>query len=96
VPLERGWLRLLEEENGKLKTIVADLSLDKAMIPRRDPPKALKPARQRQTVDQTRSTWRVSINLPLPLPSSRASSIDRTYQGERGQGGVAHSPITFG
>jgi putative transposase len=25
-------LRLLEEENGKLKRIVADLSLDKAML----------------------------------------------------------------
>jgi putative transposase len=25
-------LRLLEEENGKLKKIVADLSLDKAML----------------------------------------------------------------
>lgn len=31
-PLEMKRLRQLEEENGKLKKIVADLSLDKAML----------------------------------------------------------------
>ena len=31
-PSEMKRLRLLEEENGKLKRIVADLSLDKAML----------------------------------------------------------------
>ena len=31
-PSEMRRLRLLEEENGKLKRIVADLSLDKAML----------------------------------------------------------------
>ena len=43
-------LRQLEEENGKLKKIVADLSLDKEMLQdviRR----ALKPVRRRQLVD---------------------------------------------
>ena len=32
IPLEMKRLRQLEEENGKLKKIVADLSLDKAML----------------------------------------------------------------
>jgi putative transposase len=32
MPPEMKRLRLLEEENGKLKKIVADLSLDKAML----------------------------------------------------------------
>jgi putative transposase len=30
MPSEMRWLRLLEEENGNLKKIVADLSFDKA------------------------------------------------------------------
>jgi hypothetical protein len=49
MPSEMKRLRQLEEKNGKLKKIVADLSLDKA-------PKVLKPARQRQMVDYARST----------------------------------------
>ena len=32
MPSEMKRLRQLEEENGKLKRIVADLSLDKAML----------------------------------------------------------------
>ena len=32
MPSEMERLRQLEEENGKLKKIVADLSLDKAML----------------------------------------------------------------
>jgi putative transposase len=32
MPSEMKRLRLLEDENGKLKKIVADLSLDKAML----------------------------------------------------------------
>ena len=31
MPSEMRWLRLLEEQNVKLKKIVANLSLDKAM-----------------------------------------------------------------
>jgi hypothetical protein len=31
-PSEMKWLRQLEEENSKLKKLVADLSLDKAML----------------------------------------------------------------
>ncbi|MFK4535139.1 putative transposase [Bradyrhizobium ottawaense] len=32
LPTEMRWLKQLEEENGKLKKLVADLSLDKAML----------------------------------------------------------------
>jgi putative transposase len=32
MPSEMKRLRMLEEENGKLKKLVADLSLDKAML----------------------------------------------------------------
>jgi putative transposase len=32
MPSEMNRLRVLEEENGKLKKLVADLSLDKAML----------------------------------------------------------------
>ena len=32
MPSEMKRLRVLEEENGKLKKLVADLSLDKAML----------------------------------------------------------------
>ena len=32
MPSEMKRLRVLEEENGKLKNLVADLSLDKAML----------------------------------------------------------------
>jgi putative transposase len=51
MPSEMKRLRQLEEENGKLKKIVAE----------RDPPKAMKPVRKRQRVDHARATWQVSI-----------------------------------
>src|SRR6185436_8966301 len=73
-PSEMRRLRLLEEENGKLKRIVADLSLDKGDVAGRHPPKALKPARQRQMVDHARSTWRVSIRRACrALPVERST-----------------------
>ncbi|MGY4319348.1 hypothetical protein ACVWW1_008675 [Bradyrhizobium sp. JR3.5] len=40
--------RQLEEENGKLKKLVADLSL------------AMRPGRKRKLVDEVRSEWQVS------------------------------------
>jgi hypothetical protein len=51
MPSEMKRLRQLEEENGRLKRIVADLSLDKEML-RRYPPKAVRPARMRRLVDE--------------------------------------------
>ena len=46
-PSELRKLKQLEEENSKLKRIVADLSLDKAML-QTSCQKALKPSRKRE------------------------------------------------
>ncbi|RVT89083.1 IS3 family transposase, partial [Rhodovarius crocodyli] len=61
VPSEVRRLRQLEEENAKLKRIVADLSLDKAMLQDVLFKKALRPARRRELVDGLRSEWKVSV-----------------------------------
>jgi putative transposase len=67
-------LRQLEEENGKSKKIVADLSLDKAMLQDVIRRKTLKPVRQRQMVDHVRSTWRVSVRCACrALPVERST-----------------------
>jgi putative transposase len=54
-------LKPLEDENAKLRKVVADLSLDKEMLQDAAPPKALKPARKRKLVNEMRSDWNVSI-----------------------------------
>ncbi|WP_446737811.1 IS3 family transposase, partial [Rhodoblastus sp. 17X3] len=61
MPSEMKRLRQLEEENAKLKRIVADLSLDKAMLQDVLGKKALRPARKRELVDKLRSDWKTSI-----------------------------------
>jgi putative transposase len=67
-------LRQLEEENGKSKKIVADPSLDKAMLQDVIRRKTLKPVRQRQMVDHVRSTWRVSVRCACrALPVERST-----------------------
>ncbi|WP_188973406.1 IS3 family transposase [Deinococcus aerolatus] len=53
-------LRQLEEENRKLKQLVADLSLDKIMLQDVIPKKALRPAQRRVLVDHLRTGYRVS------------------------------------
>jgi HTH-like domain/Integrase core domain len=53
-------LKQLEEENAKLKRLVADLSLDKAML-RRAQAKGLRPARKRELVDDLRTKYAASI-----------------------------------
>jgi hypothetical protein len=49
-------LKQLENENDKLKRIVAGLSLDRAMLQDVLLPKAMKPARRQQLVDHARLT----------------------------------------
>jgi len=83
MPSEMKRLRQLEEENGKLKKIVADLSLDKAMLRTSSAesfeacpeastgrPCALDLAGEHST-SLPRAAGR-TIDLPLPLSSSRA------------------------
>lgn len=64
MPSEMKRLRQLEEENAKLKRIVADLSLDKAML-QVCCQKALKPARKRSLVDKVRFDWKVLTAGPV-------------------------------
>ncbi|MGX1500021.1 transposase-like protein [Labrenzia sp. MBR-25] len=54
-------MRQLEDENNRLKKIVANLTLDKAMLQDVLSKKALKPARHRRLVDEVREDWKVSI-----------------------------------
>ena len=86
MPSEMKRLRQLEEENGKLKKIVGRSVAGQGDAPGRDPPKVLKPARQRQMVDHTRSTWRVSIRRACrALPVERSTyhySSRRTGQAQ--------------
>src|SRR5215470_8978571 len=85
MPSEMKRLRQLEEENGKLKKIVADLSLDKEMLQdviRR----IMKPVRRRQLVDHARATWQVSIRR-----ACRALPVHRsTYHYRSRRAGQAH------
>lgn len=51
MPSELRRLKLLGEENGRLKRMVADLSLDKAMLQDVLAKKGVAPAKGRQLVD---------------------------------------------
>ncbi|WP_441351275.1 MULTISPECIES: IS3 family transposase [unclassified Tardiphaga] len=82
MPSEMKRLRQLEEENGKLKRIVADLSLDKAMLQDVLSKKLLRPDRKRELVDRVCGDWKVSIR--------RACStlrIDRALYGYKSKRG---------
>ncbi|MDT3382345.1 IS3 family transposase [Labrys neptuniae] len=61
MPSEVKRMRQLEDENNRLKKIVADLTLDKAMLQDVLFKKALKPVRRRRLVDEVRADWKVSI-----------------------------------
>ena len=60
VPTEMRRLKQLEEENNKLRRVVADLSLE-GDAAGRDPAKTLGPVRKRKLVDEVRGDWNVSI-----------------------------------
>src|SRR5215211_7275704 len=74
MPSEMKRLKQLDEENRRLKKLVADLSLDKEMLQGRDPPENMKPVRQREMVDHVRTAWQVSIRRTCrALPVERSS-----------------------
>nr|WP_108820637.1 IS3 family transposase [Pseudovibrio sp. Alg231-02] len=82
MPSEMKRLRQLEAENGRLKKLVADLSLDKAMLQDVLQKKPLKPARKRKLVDEVREAWKVSVRK-----ACHALKVDRslyTYKSRRG------------
>ncbi|MEM9263157.1 MAG: IS3 family transposase, partial [Pseudomonadota bacterium] len=61
MPSEVRGLKQLEEENGRLKRMVADLSLDKAMLQDVLGKKGVAPAKGRQLVDYVRGAFQVSV-----------------------------------
>jgi hypothetical protein len=82
MPSEMKRLRQLEEQNARLKLIVADLSLDKAMLQDVLSKKSLRPGPKRELVDQVRCDWKVSIRR-----ACSALRIDRAfyvYKSKRG------------
>ncbi len=61
LPSEMRRLRELEDENGRLKKIVADLTLDRENAAGRHQAKALRPDRKREIIDEVRQDWQVTI-----------------------------------
>ena len=72
MPSEVRRLKQLEEENGKLKRMVADLSLDKAAG--RAFKKAVKPVKARGLVDQLQGIYQVSIRRACDVLRFQRSS----------------------
>src|SRR3954449_12266330 len=83
MPSEMKRLRQLKDENAKLKRIVADLSLDKAML--QDVlSKALRPGRKRELVDKVRSVWKVSTRRACStLRVDRALYVYKSKRGDQ-------------
>ena len=89
MPSEMKRLKLLEEENTRLKKLVADLSLDKAML--QDVVKeSYEACSGPELVEYLRTSYRISIrracgasfrsfDLPLPASSSRAGQSPQAY-----------------
>ncbi|WP_085941381.1 IS3 family transposase [Herbaspirillum rubrisubalbicans] len=66
-PSEVRRLKQLEEENTKLKKLVADLSLDKAMLQDVLGKKALKPSRKRLLIEELRNRYQASLTQTCAL-----------------------------
>ena len=74
LPSEMKRLKQLEEENQRLKKLVADLSLDKRDAAGRDPPENMKPVRKREMVDDIRRVWQIGIRRACQaLPVDRST-----------------------
>jgi putative transposase len=83
MPLEMKRLRQLEEENGKLKKIVGRPVARQGDTARRDPPKVLRPARQRQIVDYARVRYgyrRIHVLLHREGWQGNAKCVYRLYR----------------
>ncbi|TAU35301.1 IS3 family transposase [Rhizobium leguminosarum] len=86
MPSEMKRLRQLEEENAKLKRIVADLSLDKAMLQDVLSKKPLRPARKRKLVDTVKADWKVSIRRACSvLKIDRSLYVYKSRRGEQAE-----------
>ena len=67
-------LKELEEENSRLKRLVADLTLDKAMLQEVLSKKSLTLARKHELVDNLVATYRVSIRTACKVLSFNRTS----------------------
>ncbi|NKM43380.1 IS3 family transposase [Rhizobium laguerreae] len=86
MPSEMKRLRQLEEENAKLKRIVADLPLDKAMLQDVLSKKPLRPARKRKLVDTGKVDWKVSIRRACSvLKIDRSLYVYKSRRGEQAE-----------
>ncbi|HCD1367031.1 MULTISPECIES: IS3 family transposase [Klebsiella] len=71
-------LRQLEDENQRLKKLVADLSLDKEMLQEVLKPKVLRPAQKRQAVHFLREAYRISVRRDERAITLRIREIAET------------------
>ena len=77
-PSELKRLRLLEEENRKLKQWVADLSLDKAMLQEVVTKKGLRPAQKRAWVGRLQERFGSSERRALRVVTMSCSAFSYT------------------
>jgi hypothetical protein len=70
MPPEMKRLKQLEQENGRLRKLVADLSL-KGDASGRPAPKNVRPDRNGQLVDAARTRWIVSVRMHPPNSASK-------------------------
>ena len=75
MPSEIKRQRELEDENGRLKRIVADLSLEQRDASGHRPTKALRPVRKRK-LDEMRTTWKVRKACRFFALIRRAAATD--------------------
>ena len=95
-PSEVRRLRQLEEENVKLKRLVADLSLDKAMLqdvcwqknskafPQAYAGGGFDRALWRESIQGVRAAAHLAVAVQLPLTRTRCASAGAADQGDRG------------
>lgn len=85
LPAEMKRLKQLEDENGKLRKLVADLSLDKEML--RHSPKTVRPGRKRELVAETCDEWNVSIRRACRVLEFDTSTYHYKFR-RRDQAGI--------
>ena len=79
--LKGGVTNQLEDENRKLKQLVADLSLDKHILQDVLAKKALTPGRQRETVAHVQASHGVSERCGCPAIARRWSTFAQARPG---------------
>ena len=73
-------LKALERENGQLKKLVADLSLDNAILKGSRPGKLLSPSRRRQVISQVCEALHVSVRRACRVLGQARTTQRHAYQ----------------